>query len=195
MRIGITGGIGTGKTYIGKYIKSKGYSVIDADNIARELMLKGNNNYLNIIEVFGSDILDSNCEIDKKKLRKIVFHDEVKRHLLNSITHPNIIKKILESSNDDKIYFIEMPLIFEENLDKYFDFIWLVNCSKEVQIKRVIERNNLSEAEVLDIIRCQMPSRDKKKRADIIIDTEQKNINKYIDELIYSLEKRVENEN
>ncbi len=194
MRIGITGGIGTGKSYVVNYIKSKGFKVIYADHIASSLMLKGHSNYLNIISNFGSSILGNDGEIDKIKLRHIVFKDEDKRRLLNSITHPNIMKQILDSSWDDDIYFIEVPLLYEEHLDKYFDAIWVVDCREEVQLKRVLERNNLSEAEVFDIIRCQMPRKDKMNRADIVINSEQTNINKYIDELLYSLEKRVRNE-
>ncbi len=194
MRIGITGGIGTGKTFIINYIRSKGYKIIDADLIAKQLMKKDNINYLNIVNNFGEDILSNNKEIDRIKLRHIIFEDEKKRKLLNKITHPNIIREILNRSKDNDIYFIEIPLLLEENLEKYFDLIWVVDCSKEVQVKRVVERNNLSEEEVFDIIRCQMPREEKIKRANIVINSEQDKIEKYIDDLLYRLEKQVKNE-
>jgi len=194
MRIGITGGIGTGKSFVINYVRSKGYKVIDSDFIAKQLMLKGNINYNNIINNFGDDILSVEGEIDRIKLRTIVFNDEEKRKILNKITHPNIMKKIFDDSDDNNIYFIEVPLLFEENLDKCFDEIWLVDCSEKVQIERIIKRSNLSKTEVLDIISCQMPRREKIKRAKIIIDSEQANLEKYIDDLLHKLDKRVINE-
>lgn len=194
MRIGITGGIGTGKSFVINYVRSKGYKVIDSDFIAKQLMLKGNINYNNIINNFGDDILSVEGEIDRIKLRTIVFNDEEKRKILNKITHPNIMKKIFDDSDDNNIYFIEVPLLFEENLDKYFDEIWLIDCSEKVQIERIIKRSNLSKNEVLDIISCQMPRREKIKRAKIIIDSEQVNLEKYIDDLLHKLDKRVINE-
>jgi len=194
MRIGITGGIGTGKSFVINYVRSKGYKVIDSDFIARQLMLKGNINYNNIINNFGDDILSVEGEIDRIKLRTIVFNDEEKRKILNKITHPNIMKKIFDDSDDNNIYFIEVPLLFEENLDKYFDEIWLIDCSEKVQIERIIKRSNLSKNEVLDIISCQMPRREKIKRAKIIIESEQANLEKHIDDLLHKLDKRVINE-
>lgn len=189
MRIAITGGIGSGKTYVANYIRSKGYIVIDTDIIARELMEKGNSNYLNIIEKFGSDILKSDGDIDRAKLRNIVFHDEKKRKHLNSITHPNIMEKALDESDGASIYFVEVPLLFEENLESFFDQAWVVDCSEETQINRVLKRSNLSQEEVLDIIRCQMPREERIIKADIVINSERENINEYIDELLISLEK------
>lgn len=189
MRIAITGGIGSGKSYVANYIRSKGYIVIDTDIIARELMEKGNSNYLNIIENFGSDILKLDGDIDRVKLRNIVFHDDKKRRLLNSLTHPNIMKKAMEESDGADIYFIEIPLLFEEKLESYFDQSWTVDCCEETQIKRVLKRSSLSQEEVLDIIRCQMPRLERISKADVVINSERENINDYIDELLISLEK------
>lgn len=189
MRIAITGGIGSGKSYVAKLIKAKGYTVIDTDIIARELMGKGNSNYHNIVENFGSDILKLDGDIDRVKLRNIVFHDEKKRKLLNSITHPNIMEKALDVSDGAGIYFVEVPLLFEEKLESYFDQVWVVDCCEETQIERVLQRSNLSQEEVLDIIRCQMPRKERISKADVVINSEQENINEYIDELLISLEK------
>ncbi|KAF0091003.1 MAG: dephospho-CoA kinase [Fusobacteria bacterium] len=189
MRIAITGGIGSGKSYVANYIKAKGYKVIDTDIIAKELMEKGNSNYINIIDSFGNDILKFDGEIDRPKLRNIVFQDDIKRQLLNSITHPNIMKKAMEVSDGTDTYFIEVPLLFEENLESYFDQAWVMDCSDKTQIKRVCERSNLSQEEVLDIIRCQMPREERISKADIVINSEREDINEYIDELLISLEK------
>lgn len=189
MRIAITGGIGSGKSYIANYIKSKGYKVIDTDNIARELMEKGNSNYLNIVEKFGNDILDNSGNIDRRKLRNLVFHDDEKRQLLNSITHPNIMKKALDESAGFGKYFVEVPLLFEENLESNFDQYWVVDCDEKTQIKRVLERSSLSQEEVLDIIRCQMPREDRIIKADVVINSERHDLYEYIDQLLMSMEK------
>lgn len=189
MRIAITGGIGSGKSYIANYIKSKGYKVIDTDNIARELMKKGNSNYQNIVNSFGTDILDYSGEIDRGKLRDIVFHDNNKRQLLNRITHPNIMKRALEESAGSEIYFIEVPLLFEESLESNFNQSWVVDCSENTQIMRVLERSSLSKEEVLDIIRCQMPREDRIIKADVVINSERHDLYEYIDQLLMSLEK------
>jgi dephospho-CoA kinase len=170
MRIAITGGIGSG-------------------NIARELMKKGNSNYLSIVDMFGTGILDDAGEIDRLKLRNIVFHDDKERQLLNRITHPNIMKKAMEESDGNGIYFIEVPLLFEENLESYFDKFWVVDCSEETQIDRVTKRSSLSKDEVLDIIRCQMPRKDRIRKADVVINSERQDLYEYIDELLISLEK------
>lgn len=189
MRIAITGGIGSGKTFVANYIKSKGYQVIDADRVARQLMGKGQVNYQNILEKFGADILDADGEIDRIILRDLVFHDENKRQLLNSITHPNIMKHILDNSEGEEIYFIEIPLLFEEKLDSLFDQAWVVDCSPETQVKRVVARSNLSDEEVLDIIRCQMKREDRNSKAYVVINSEQSDLYDYIDKLLMSLEK------
>lgn len=189
MRIAITGGIGSGKSYIASYIESKGYKVIDTDIIARELMKKGNSNYQNIVNSFGTDILDYSGEIDRGKLRDIVFHDNNKRQLLNRITHPNIMKRALEESAGSEIYFIEVPLLFEESLESNFNQSWVVDCSENTQIMRVLERSSLSKEEVLDIIRCQMPRKERIKKADVIINSERQDLYQYVDELLMSLEK------
>lgn len=189
MRIAITGGIGSGKSYIASYIESKGYKVIDTDIIARELMKKGNSNYKNIVNSFGTDILDYSGEIDRGKLRDIVFHDNNKRQLLNRITHPNIMKRALEESAGSEIYLIEVPLLFEESLESNFNQSWVVDCSENTQIMRVLERSSLSKEEVLDIIRCQMPRKERIKKADVIINSERQDLYQYVDELLMSLEK------
>lgn len=189
MRIAITGGIGSGKSYIANYIKSRGYKIIDTDNIAKELMKKGNSNYLNIVESFGTDILDHSEEIDRDKLRNIVFHDDEKRYLLNNITHPNIMKKALEESDGNGIYFIEVPLLFDEKLETYFDQSWVIDCSEKTQIRRVKDRSSLSKEEVLDIIRCQMPREERIKKANVVINSERQDLYQFVDELLMSLEK------
>lgn len=194
MRIAITGGIGSGKTYIANYIKSKGYKVVDADQVARQLMQKGNINHSLIVDYFGEEILDQSGEIDRKALRKIVFKDPDKRKMLNKLTHPAIMKQILEETSGEAIYFIEIPLLFEENLEKDFDQSWVADCCLEEQIDRVIKRSKLQKKEVMDIIESQLSREARNDRADVVIDTQDEELYNKIDSLIKGLEKQENNE-
>lgn len=173
--IGLTGSISTGKSTVSNYLKEKGYKVIDADEITHELMQKGNANYVKIVEHFGDSILDENFEIDRKKLSKIVFSDENELKMLNNLTHPNIfnkIKKTIEIS-DEKIIFLDIALLIEfikdEKWDISLDEIWLVYVNRNIQLKRLIKRNNFSKEEANSRINAQMNIDEKIGYADFII--------------------------
>lgn len=173
--IGLTGSISTGKSTVSNYLKEKGYKVIDADEITHELMQKGNANYVKIVEHFGDSILDENFEIDRKKLSKIVFSDENELKMLNNLTHPNIfnkIKKTIEIS-DEKIIFLDIALLIEfikdEKWDIPLDEIWLVYVNRNIQLKRLIKRNNFSKEEANSRINAQMNIDEKIGYADFII--------------------------
>lgn len=173
--IGLTGSISTGKSTVSNYLKEKGYKVIDADEITHELMQKGNANYVKIVEHFGDSILDENLEIDRKKLSKIVFSDENELKMLNNLTHPNIfnkIKKTIEIS-DEKIIFLDIALLIEfikdEKWDIPLDEIWLVYVNRNIQLERLIKRNNFSKEEANSRINAQMNIDEKIGYADFII--------------------------
>lgn len=173
--IGLTGSISTGKSTVSNYLKEKGYKVIDADEITHELMQKGNANYVKIVEHFGDSILDENFEIDRKKLSKIVFSDENELKMLNNLTHPNIfnkIKKTIEIS-DEKIIFLDIALLIEfikdEKWDIPLDEIWLVYVNRNIQLERLIKRNNFSKEEANSRINAQMNIDEKIGYADFII--------------------------
>lgn len=173
--IGLTGSISTGKSTVSNYLKEKGYKVIDADEITHELMQKGNANYVKIVEHFGDSILDENFEIDRKKLSKIVFSDENELKMLNNLTQPNIfnkIKKTIEIS-DEKIIFLDIALLIEfikdEKWDIPLDEIWLVYVNRNIQLKRLIKRNNFSKEEANSRINAQMNIDEKIGYADFII--------------------------
>ncbi len=175
--IGITGGIATGKTTVCNFIKDKGYKVIDSDEIARRLMKKDGISYKEIVEHFGEEILNKNGEIDRKLLGNKVFSDPELLKVLNSITHPYIFKEIkndIERNKQERIIFLDIPLLFEEynnilKYDIYFDQIWLVYADKDIQVDRLMKRNNLSRKEAIDRIDSQLYIDKKKEKSDIII--------------------------
>ncbi|MFM1524347.1 MULTISPECIES: dephospho-CoA kinase [Helcococcus] len=174
--IGITGSIATGKSTVSNILKNKGYTVLDLDKIAHELMKKGEKNYINILSYFGDEILDEDGEIDRKKLGNIVFNDEKKLKKLNNLTHPNIFYTILGKINslEEKIIFIDNPLLVELIIsgDSYinYDEIWLVYIPKIFQIERLKYRDKLNDEDATKKINSQISIDDKVKYSDFIID-------------------------
>lgn len=172
--IGLTGSIATGKSQVSNYLKNKGIKVIDADLIARDVA-----NYKivknKIKREFGEDLY-KNDKLDRKKLAEIIFSRKIHRQKLNSIMHPEIYKKIKkESESADGLVFIDIPLLFEnEDLNKKygldFDEIWLVYVDRETQIKRLMNRDDISREYAEEKINSQISVEEKRKKSDVIID-------------------------
>lgn len=172
--IGLTGSIATGKSQVSKYLKDKGIKVVDADLIAREVVdipiVKDE-----IKKAFGENIY-VNENLDRKKLAEIVFNNDKKRDILNDIMHPHIYKIILdEIKNSKEIVFVDIPLLFEnekvnEKFGLKFDEIWLVYVDREIQIKRLMDRDGISRYYAEKKINSQISVEEKRKKADVIID-------------------------
>lgn len=174
--IGITGGIGSGKTTVTEYLSKRGFPVVDADGISRNLMDEEDTAF-EVVGAFGKGILDSHGNIDRKKLREMVFCDKRLLERLNSIFHPKIRARIEKDMADLKkegndIIFLDAPLLIENNLDRMVDEVWIVSCSKETQIKRVMKRDDSKRTEIEQIIKRQMPLEEKLKHADIVFENE-----------------------
>ena len=172
MVIGLTGGIGTGKSTVARRLVEKGYRVIDADVISRSIIEK-DEVIKEILEKIDKDLFE-NGKINRKKLAQIVFKDEKKLDVLNSIMHPLIIREMKkEIEKQRKIYdivIVDMPLIFEMKIEKEFDVILLVYASKQVQIKRIVQRDGRTEEEAESIINSQIDLEFKRKRSDYILE-------------------------
>lgn len=172
--IGLTGSISTGKTQVSKYLKDKGIKVVDADLIAREVVdipiVKDE-----IKKAFGKNIY-INEYLDRKKLAEIVFNNDKKRNILNDIMHTHIYKIILDEIKKSKeIIFVDIPLLFEnEDVNKKygleFDEIWLVYVDRETQIRRLMDRDDISREYAEKKINSQISVEEKRKKADVIID-------------------------
>lgn len=175
-KIAITGGIATGKSTVIKMIKDLGYDVLSSDEIARRLTKKGEIGYNRILEAFGADILDETGEIDRRKLGDIVFNDSEKKSLLESILHPLIrmeMDKMLVEigmKNPCSPVFIEIPLLFEVKAEDRFDYIVVVYVPKELQIKRLMERDGLSYREAEIRLKSQIDIEVKRQKAHFVID-------------------------
>lgn len=173
--IGLTGGTGCGKSTVCSILKNYNAYIIDADKIAHYIIKKGANAYFEIVDYFGKHILDSEKQIDRKKLGSIVFSDKKNLAYLDSITHKYIIEEIKDCINivkdkqEYKYIVIDAPLLIETNLHKIVDEVWIVYCSLETRVKRLIKRDNLSEDILLKRINSQTPFEQNKKYADFII--------------------------
>ena len=179
MVIGLTGGIGTGKSTVSRKLREKGYPIIDLDVISREVIT-----YPEVIDElvrnFGNEILEEQNEVSGKKsisrnkLRQTVFKDEKKVAVLNSIMHPPIIeemrRQIKELRQKHKTVFVEVQLLFEVKLEKEFDMTVLVYADRKTQIERVLKRDGRSEGEVQEIINAQMSMDEKRKLSNYIIE-------------------------
>lgn len=174
--IGITGGIGSGKSTISKILKDEGFKVIDADQISRKVIDENEKNGIleKLILKFGKAII-RNGQLDRKKLASLAFKNENTKKSLDDIMLPCILKMIQEDLHEllvsgGKTVFIDAPLLFEAGLDKLCDETWLVSADEKLRIKRVIKRDNVSADEVRARMRFQMPEEDKRKLASFIFD-------------------------
>ncbi|MBI4374161.1 MAG: dephospho-CoA kinase, partial [Deltaproteobacteria bacterium] len=173
--IGLTGGIASGKSLIVSFLKKKKVPVIEADLIAREVVHPGKPAYLATIQAFGAGILNPDKTIDRTALGSLVFSDPEKRRLLESITHPEILKTIREEiskfkKRKVKHLVIDAPLLFEAGLDLEMDRILLVRIDPKIQIKRLMKRDKITEPEAWTRILAQIPSAQKEARSDYVID-------------------------
>jgi len=177
LKVGLTGSIAVGKSYVCEVFRELGASVIDADQTAREVVAPETKGWRLIIERFGSNILLPNNGIDRVKLGAIVFADAEKRQLLNSIVHPLVIEvqddwlRTLERENPDSVAIIDAALMIESGGYKRFDKLIAVWCDAETQIKRLMLRNDLNREAAIQRIAAQMPQEEKKSYADYTIDT------------------------
>ncbi|MGD1412605.1 dephospho-CoA kinase [Bacillus stercoris] len=173
--IGLTGGIASGKSTVANMLIEKGITVIDADIIAKQAVEKGMPAYRQIVDEFGEDILLSNGDIDRKKLGALVFTNEQKRLALNAIVHPAVRQEMLKRrdeaiANREAFVVLDIPLLFESKLESLVDKIIVVSVTKELQLERLMKRNQLTEEEAVSRIRSQMPLEEKAARADQVID-------------------------
>ncbi len=177
LKVGLTGSIAVGKSYICACLRELGAFVLDADLTAREVVALNSKGLRLIAENFGADVLQPNGELDRIKMGAIVFADEAKRQLLNSIVHPLVFEAqsewLIEKERENPrgIAVIDAALMIESGSYKRFTKLIVVWCEPKIQLQRLMFRNNLSEAEAVKRINAQMPQAEKKRYADFLIDT------------------------
>ncbi|MCG8484690.1 MAG: dephospho-CoA kinase, partial [Clostridia bacterium] len=169
--IGLTGGIGSGKSEAQRYLTSKKIPVIDADRISRDIVKPGSEVLMEITDAFGANIILEDGSLDRKALGKIVFSNKEKLDILNNIMHKRILNEIKHQLALIKapLVVIDAPLLIETGLYKIVDEVWVIDLETHFQIERVKMRDNLSENEIKKRIHSQLPREERKKYAHVII--------------------------
>ena len=174
--IGITGGIGTGKSTVSRYIKEKGYPVLDADAMSRQVVAKGSPALAEIADEFGDSVLTEEGELDRGRLAEIAFaHPEMKQKMECIITK-RIIDLVAEEimsfreNGLQKALFLDAPTLYETGADSLVDAVWLVTADHETRIRRCMERDGSTREQVESRMRSQMPEEEKILRADEVLD-------------------------
>jgi dephospho-CoA kinase len=173
--IGLTGGIASGKSTISAMFTDLGITVIDADIEARLAVEPGEKAYNDIVSHFGTGILEDDRTINRPKLGEIIFNNEEKRLLLNSIVHPAVRERMAQKrakaeEANEKAVVLDIPLLFESKLTGLVEKIIVVYVDEQTQLKRLMKRNGFSEEEASSRIKSQMPLKDKVSLADAVID-------------------------
>jgi dephospho-CoA kinase len=177
LKVGLTGSIAVGKSYVCDLFRKEGFHVLDADQTAREVVEPDSYGLWQIVRKFGDNILTSDGSLDRKKLGAIVFTDPKKRELLNSIVHPLVIEaqdrwlNACEASDPGGIAVVDAALMIESGGYRRFDKLIVVWCAPAIQLKRLMLRDNLTEEEAQKRVASQMPQDEKKRFADFLIDT------------------------
>jgi len=175
--IGLTGGIGSGKSTVSQFLAGLGAPIIDADKIGHEVFKPNTEAWREVVAVFGKQIITANSTIDRKKLGTIVFGNPEARARLNQIMHPriyDIVKAQLEEYQRQgaAVVVLEAPLLLEAGWTSLVDEVWVTTASEDTLLKRLRERTGLSELESQTRIRSQLPTEKRIRQADVVIDTD-----------------------
>ena len=172
--IGITGGIASGKSTVTGFLRQRGYQVIDADQVVHELQEPGGRLYQALLTAFGSAILQEDGRLDRPKLGAMIFGNpellEQSSQIQNRIIREELAGRRGLLAEKEDIFFMDLPLLFELQYEDWFDQIWLVDVTVETQLSRLMTRNALSQEEAEKRIAAQLSLREKRKRADVLID-------------------------
>ena len=170
-KIGLTGGIASGKTTVSDCFKKLGTQVIDADIISHEVTAPSGSAFEEILSEFGSEILDEKGLINRKKMRAIIFNDPSQKKILENIIHPKVRDEMFQRINksDDHYLIVSVPLLVETGMHQIMDRNLLVDCSEDTQIERLMHRDKITLNEAKAILKNQASRSDRKKIADDLI--------------------------
>ena len=175
LKVGLTGGIGSGKSEVSKFFHKWGSFIFDADKEAKNIIDKNETAQQEIIKEFGSDVINIDNKIDKQKLARVAFQDEFHQLNLNSIIHPYVFKKIDETfdkiklDNKHKIFVVDAALIYESGADTHMDYVIVVTSLLRYRTERVMSRKNITRDDFMKRVSLQWSDEDKEHLADFII--------------------------
>ena len=175
LKVGLTGGIGSGKSEVSKFFHKWGAFILDADKEAKKIIDKNEKAQQEIIKEFGSDVINIDNKIDKQKLARVAFQDEFHQLNLNSIIHPYVFKKIddtfdkIKLDNKHKIFVVDAALIYESGADTHMDYVIVVTSLLRYRTERVMSRQNITRDDFMKRVALQWSDGDKEHLADFII--------------------------
>ena len=175
LKVGLTGGIGSGKSEVSRRLADRGAVVIDADKIAREVVEPGTPGLAEIVEAFGEDILRPDGTLDRVRLGAIVFADPERLKVLNGIVHPKVgerVERLQRAAPDDAVVVYDVPLLAENDLAPLYDVVVVVDAPDEVRLERLRRFRNMPEADARARIAAQASREDRLRIADIVIGNE-----------------------
>lgn len=192
IKIGLTGGIASGKTTVSDFFKQFGTKVIDADVISHQVTKPDGTAFQEIISSFGSSVLDENGLIDRKKMRKIIFDDANKKEMLERIIHPKVREEMfnLASQSNDHYLIVSVPLLVETGMNEMMDRTLVVDCSEETQIERLMHRDKITLGEAKSILRNQTNRSTRLKASDDLIVNEKNVTLNELEKEVLELNKR-----
>tara|TARA_Y100000746_G_scaffold96913_1_gene82465 strand:- start:395 stop:988 length:594 start_codon:yes stop_codon:yes gene_type:complete len=195
LKVGLTGGLGSGKSTASQFFESMGAYILDADEAAKNLIDNSKKVQNELIKEFGTDIIDISGKIDKKKLARIAFQDEDHQQRLNYVVHPHIhqeidkrFQQILDAGKHD-LFIVDAALIYESGYDAHLDYVIVISAQLKHRMERALDRKTLSRDEILKRIEFQWPEEDKTNIADYVIhnDETELELKNQIDELYKTL--------
>lgn len=175
VKLGITGGIGSGKSFVCNYLIEKGLRVVSADELARNAVSPGTPAYDKIVDYFGKDILLGDGTLDRKKLRGIITRDKEKKQMLEQFVHPEVFLQMDAAfqksiQQRDPVIAVEVPLLFETRMEVFFDYVLTVSVEPDLRIQRIMARDQIARTEAEALMKIQMPEAEKIKKSDFVID-------------------------
>jgi dephospho-CoA kinase len=176
LRVGLTGGIASGKSTVSGIFANLGATILDADEVAREVLLPGQPAWTRLRQVFGQEFFHPDGTVKRKQLRKLVFADPAKRKQLNAIVHPEVMKEIIRraeswsSLEQAGVLVVDVPLLLEVGVANRFDKVVVVYARESLQIRRLMQRDEISEDEAKQALKAQMALSKKVEQADYVID-------------------------
>ncbi|MEA3279871.1 MAG: dephospho-CoA kinase [Thermodesulfobacteriota bacterium] len=173
-KIAVTGSAGSGKTTVCSRFQELGLRVINADVLAREVVFPGSTAYKKIINYFGEKVLNDDATLNRRMLRHSIIHDDIARKSLEHFMHPEIIKlmktQITAAEKDgNSVVVVEVPLLFELDMESWFDETIVVIAKRELRLKRLMDRDNISRSDAKNLLDIQMPDEEKAGRADLVL--------------------------
>jgi dephospho-CoA kinase len=176
LKVGLTGGIASGKSTVSRMFAGFGAKVLDADEVAREVLIPGQPAWTRLRQAFGQEFFRPDGTVKRKQLRKLVFADAEKRSQLNAIVHPEVMKGISRrseswsSADQAGVLLVDVPLLLEVGVANRFDKVVVVYVSESIQIQRLLQRDGISEEEAQQALKVQMALSQKVEQADYLID-------------------------